>query len=222
MLYLIKSGKYSKIGYTADFNQRYREYLTCNPNIEVLGLREGDEYLENVYHKIFYNRNYYNEWFDIPQYILDYLVTHQFIIKFENDKKNKLKYKDISNPQIKISELVRENWELKEENGKLLQKIEQLGIESKFDTIEDFSKDLKDYLRYLQLINPEWGLTLQDPKIFDSMFKFSINKSQKIIDSLTSRGRMKQFEITCDGIIYKITAICLGKEDTPFKFKINS
>lgn len=217
MLYLIKSGKYSKIGYTVDFNQRYREYLTHNPNIEVLGLREGNEYLESVYHKIFHNRNYYNEWFDIPQNILDYLTIHHFTIKFEDGKKNKIKYKDITNPQTEISRLVKENWNLKEENGKLIQRIEQLGIEPSSNTKNE-SEDLKECLRYLHLINPEWGLILQDPKIFD--YLFHCHKSQQIIESLKEKGRFKQFNIRVeDGVVYKISAICLGANITPFKFK---
>ena len=38
MLYLIKSGKYTKIGYTNNIHTRMQNYRTHNPRIQILGL----------------------------------------------------------------------------------------------------------------------------------------------------------------------------------------
>ena len=81
MLYLIQSDKYVKIGYAQDLQQRMKTYQTHNPNLKLLGVREGDIYLEKYYHYIFRNRHIKGEWFDIPDYIVEYLIKHHFTIQ---------------------------------------------------------------------------------------------------------------------------------------------
>ena len=83
MLYLIKSGKYTKIGYTNNIHTRMQNYRTHNPRIQILGFRKGDIQLEKYYHNIFKNRRINKEWFLIPDYIIFYLVKHHFVIKDE-------------------------------------------------------------------------------------------------------------------------------------------
>lgn len=41
MIYLIKSGKYLKIGFTDNIKQRLTQYKTNNPEYQVLGIKEG-------------------------------------------------------------------------------------------------------------------------------------------------------------------------------------
>ncbi len=53
MLYLIRSymklGKsILKVGYTDDVNKRMGQYFTTNPGFDILGIREGDEILEDM------------------------------------------------------------------------------------------------------------------------------------------------------------------------------
>ena len=127
MLYLIKSGKYSKIGFTDDFCKRYKQYLTSNPDITVLGLREGDQFIENKYHQIFANKVKYNEWFEIPENILTYLVKHHFTITFDSYLPNKRKYiKKAFEEKQKQQDKVKLIWSLDWENHQLKEYIKRL------------------------------------------------------------------------------------------------
>jgi len=94
MLYLIKSRNFIKIGYTDNLHTRMQNYRTHNPEIEILGFRFGDLQLEKYYHHIFRNRRVKQEWFDIPDYIISYLMSHHFTITDEyiTDKIEKKKY----------------------------------------------------------------------------------------------------------------------------------
>ena len=76
MLYLIRSymklGKsILKVGYTDDLNKRMYQYFLANPGFDVLGIREGDEILEDMIQIYLTYLGYQrrvgkrlNEWFD--------------------------------------------------------------------------------------------------------------------------------------------------------------
>lgn len=51
MIYLIKSGKYLKIGFTDNIKQRLTQYKTNNPEYQVLGIKEGSRKDEYILHK---------------------------------------------------------------------------------------------------------------------------------------------------------------------------
>lgn len=52
-LYLIKSGNYIKIGYTSNWEQRKKNYITHNPEFKILNFREGTKSDEYYLHKLF-------------------------------------------------------------------------------------------------------------------------------------------------------------------------
>ena len=76
MLYLIRSymklGKsILKVGYTDDINKRMGQYFSTNPGFDILGIREGDEILEDMIQIYLTYLGYQrriggrlNEWFD--------------------------------------------------------------------------------------------------------------------------------------------------------------
>lgn len=53
MLYLIQSLNYYKIGYTSNLKSRMDAYKTMNPHAVLLGVKEGDQYDEAVYHDLY-------------------------------------------------------------------------------------------------------------------------------------------------------------------------
>ena len=69
-----------------------QNYRTHNPEIEILGFRVGSIQLERYYHHIFRNRHVKQEWFDVPDYIVSYLVSHHFTITDEYVTEEKKKY----------------------------------------------------------------------------------------------------------------------------------
>lgn len=69
-----------------------QNYRTHNPEIEILGFRVGNIQLERYYHHIFRNRHIKQEWFDVPDYIVSYLVSHHFTITDEYVTEEKKKY----------------------------------------------------------------------------------------------------------------------------------
>lgn len=63
MVYLIQSGTYLKIGYTTDIINRFKAYVTSNPEVYLLSVVEGNMSLEKYLHKKFEKYKYKNEWF---------------------------------------------------------------------------------------------------------------------------------------------------------------
>ena len=53
MLYLIQSLNYYKIGYTSNLKSRMDAYKTMNPHAVLLGVKEGDQHAEAVYHDLY-------------------------------------------------------------------------------------------------------------------------------------------------------------------------
>lgn len=52
MIYLLESGNYYKIGFSDNFEQRLKSYLTHNPDIEVFDLKEGTKQDEDKLHEL--------------------------------------------------------------------------------------------------------------------------------------------------------------------------
>lgn len=65
MLYLIKSGAYYKIGYTDNIYNRLKEYRTHNPDVNLIGTKEGTLEDESNYHKEFSEYITHGEWMQI-------------------------------------------------------------------------------------------------------------------------------------------------------------
>jgi hypothetical protein len=88
MLYLIKSGEYFKIGFSSSSNLKRRidAYLTCNPNFELLGIREGTRGEESKYHKCLKFLGLQHpermEWFREKGEILS-ILKEQFILDYK-------------------------------------------------------------------------------------------------------------------------------------------
>ena len=83
MLYLIKSGKYIKISYAKNIQERLSDYYTHNPDYQLLDTSEGNMKMEKFLHKILKPYQYRTEWFynvpeiydiwnDYKQTIIDY------------------------------------------------------------------------------------------------------------------------------------------------------
>lgn len=88
MLYLIKSGEYFKIGFSSSSNLKNRidAYLTCNPDFELVGIREGTRSEESKYHKCLKFLGLQHpermEWFREKEGILD-ILKEQFILDYK-------------------------------------------------------------------------------------------------------------------------------------------
>lgn len=61
MLYLIKSSRYLKIGYTDNIASRMSHYRTHNPDFRLLATMEGDRSKETELHKKYIKYRYNNE-----------------------------------------------------------------------------------------------------------------------------------------------------------------
>lgn len=96
MLYLIKSGKYLKIGYTDNLEQRLQEYNIHNPNYSLLDTCYGTLQDEQKIHKIINTYRYKNEWFHYSNKILTIWNQCKTILNREKSVKGK----DLSKIQI--------------------------------------------------------------------------------------------------------------------------
>ena len=63
MLYLIKSNKFLKIGYTSNIDNRIKQYKTHNPDIKILSIIEGTREDEKKLHELCKEWKYDSEWF---------------------------------------------------------------------------------------------------------------------------------------------------------------
>lgn len=83
MIYLIETTYYDKInkkiidllkiGYTNDLKKRFSQYVSCNPEVQLLDSRPGGENLEKYLHKYFSKYKYpkLDEWFYYNDEIID-------------------------------------------------------------------------------------------------------------------------------------------------------
>ena len=86
MVYLIKSGNYLKIGCTKNFTNRLKNYDTCNPDVEILGIRDGDFTDESTLHNLCSKYRFRDEWF----------VYNKELIKIFEEYNNSYNCKDVS------------------------------------------------------------------------------------------------------------------------------
>lgn len=61
--YIIKSGKYYKIGRTSNLNKRLSAFNTLNPDFKLVKVIQGD--YEKFLHKFFIDRHYRLEWYSL-------------------------------------------------------------------------------------------------------------------------------------------------------------
>lgn len=72
MIYLLKSGKYLKVGYASNLKKRMEMYNTHNPNYELLCFSEGTQQDETKWHNRYKPTR--NEWLDFNQNLIDEFV----------------------------------------------------------------------------------------------------------------------------------------------------
>ena len=76
MIYVIKSGKNTKIGYTKNIDKRIKSFKTHNPNFQLISIYDGGRELEKDLHKgLSPFRIKGTEWFEecfivsVPEYV---------------------------------------------------------------------------------------------------------------------------------------------------------
>lgn len=74
MLYLIQSINYYKIGYTSNLKSRMSSYKSMNPHVVLLGIKEGTQKDESQYHALYQQYQYYTEWFEFPEDVVQLLL----------------------------------------------------------------------------------------------------------------------------------------------------
>lgn len=109
MLYLIKTSFYNKettkfshalkIGYTNDIKSRMSQYHSDNPYIELLSTREGDQFIESLFHNYFKEyklsipgRPMNREWLEYNEEIIetfDKLLEKELILLSISDSKER-------------------------------------------------------------------------------------------------------------------------------------
>lgn len=77
MIYLIQSGNYLKIGYTTNIENRMKQYQTCNPDVFLIKIIDGEYPYENYLHKKFNKYLFKNEWFFYNKSIVDYFLNYE-------------------------------------------------------------------------------------------------------------------------------------------------
>lgn len=92
MLYLIKSGKYTKVGYTSNIEKRLSKYNTENPNYEVLGVKDGEFIDESEYHKRLNDYHIKGEWFLLPDNVLEEITAEFCQYQCKTDTKKPKEY----------------------------------------------------------------------------------------------------------------------------------
>ena len=122
-LYLIKSGKYLKIGYTNNLDSRLKSYQTHNPNYQLLFIREGTQSDEYFLHKIFEKYRINNtEWMVYKEDIINTFKTiklnHRPSVK--NDKKRASKKR-----KKHVQEIIKRRKQFKEAKTIIINKYGQ-------------------------------------------------------------------------------------------------
>lgn len=91
MIYLLKSGKFLKIGFTSNIENRIKQYKTHNPDILVLPMIEGTREDEKKLHTLCKQWKYDTEWFYYNPKIIDLFL--------ESNPNNKVIVRE---PHVKI------------------------------------------------------------------------------------------------------------------------
>lgn len=156
MLYLIKSSKYLKIGYTKNINNRLAAYNTCNPDYELLDVVEGTEQDEQDFHKIISEYKYKGEWFYFNQEILNiWNKKYNKQIIYNLDKElSELEFKNAELDYREQALYYRENFILNNLKNLLDQKQ---SINNYLE--EELEKNSMNY--YIQLIKTKDEMILQ-------------------------------------------------------------
>lgn len=79
IVYVIKAGKYYKIGITSDINKRLLSIQTGNPiKLDVVHTEIGNWHTERALHKTFKEYRREGEWFKLPKKIVDNIIIKGF------------------------------------------------------------------------------------------------------------------------------------------------
>lgn len=164
MVYLIQSGTYLKIGYTTDIINRFKAYVTSNPEVYLLSVIEGDMPLEKYLHKKFEKYKYKNEWFHHNIKILEEFdklsistATSSFYT-FERTYSNIFKINSVITLKVlmKLCCILKCNSDIVNLNNKMALEIaNELGFSFKdiYDSIMELNK-----LDIVYMCNGEWRI----------------------------------------------------------------
>ena len=77
-VYLIESGGLIKIGYSSNFEKRFKSYKTHNLNLNILGVFQTEKafQIESKLHKKYKEFKVNGEWFDLPLDVLCELLNY--------------------------------------------------------------------------------------------------------------------------------------------------
>lgn len=102
MIYLIKSGKYSKVGYAKDIERRKLDYNTHNPEYTIILTREGERDVETELHRLLKRYIDHGEWMihneDIEKTFKTYVSINE---RLKEQEERELKFKWIYDTLIK-------------------------------------------------------------------------------------------------------------------------
>lgn len=100
MIYFIKSESYVKVGYTSNIKNRYKKYVTENPNkVELLGSINGGFTIEKEIHKKLKEYHHRGEWFVYNNTVS--ALINRFILEYRDEiepivqKRRRDKYKHL-------------------------------------------------------------------------------------------------------------------------------
>lgn len=109
MIYFIQSNDYVKVGYTSNLKNRYKKYVTENPEpIKLIGKCNGGFDTEKKIHKQMHEWHYRGEWFYLTEAsrIRLYEIIKENKDTVEPQKKPKVKKKSTSH--VETSQLLRQ------------------------------------------------------------------------------------------------------------------
>lgn len=86
---LIDDGDYIKIGFTSNFDERFKSIKSCNPSVRLLGkIDQCGKNIESFYHKLFKAYRVSGEWFkDSTGYLKEFLLNDIEIRNLQNQLK---------------------------------------------------------------------------------------------------------------------------------------
>ena len=163
-----------KVGYTDDVNKRMGHYFSANPGFDVLGIREGDEILEDMIQIYLTYLGYQrriggrlNEWFvDDPEV--------QQIFHISRDRLENILWKHrrrIFNLSKRLHLIIFEY--LKNKNLSVFQQIKEKVDEFLYDfnSTENFANKLKMYCEFMDQYKNSSIIKILDIYILDSRYR---------------------------------------------------
>lgn len=107
MIYLLKSNDKLKVGYTNNFAERFKNYQSHNPDIELVNMKSGTREDERVIHDYLKDRIVVGEWYSYGDSIVhtfeDYVPIEERVR--EENKRLAEKILELTHPQ-EVSSLV--------------------------------------------------------------------------------------------------------------------